>query len=67
MTDRTRMNLIKPSEAAEILDVKIGTLRAWRSQGVGPRCYRLTPRLIRYDIDEINQWISAHRREPLGN
>ena len=67
MTDTTNKQLIKPAEAAEILGVTVGTLAAWRSQGVGPRCYPISPRAIRYDINELNKWISSQRREPLGN
>ena len=67
MTDANNMKLIKPAEAAEILGVTVGTLAAWRSRGIGPRAYPLSPRAIRYDINEINQWIFAQRREPLGN
>ena len=47
---------------AERLRIKRSTLYAWAEQGTIP--YLKLGRLLRFDPDEIEVWLQAHRREP---
>lgn len=46
---------------AERLRIKRSTLYAWAEQGTIP--YLKLGRLLRFDPDEIEAWLQAHRRE----
>jgi excisionase family DNA binding protein len=52
--------LVGYPEAARFLAVKVGTLRAWVCNGVVP-FYRVSPRLIRFDLAELELWLSARK------
>jgi predicted DNA-binding transcriptional regulator AlpA len=44
------------------------TLEAWRRRGYGPPFLRLSSRLVRYRVSDIDRWlgarvVGAHRRE----
>ena len=47
---------------AERLGIKRSTLYAWAEQGSIP--HLKLGRLLRFDPDEIEGWLHAHRREP---
>ena len=47
---------------AERLGIKRSTLYAWEEQGSIP--HLKLGRLLRFDPDEIEGWLHAHRREP---
>ena len=47
---------------AERLRIKRSTLYSWAEQGTIP--YLKLGRLLRFDPDEIEVWLQAHRREP---
>jgi hypothetical protein len=47
---------------SEILKIKPGTLRGWRSLGCGPPWYTLG-RLIRYRMTDVEKWIEKRKRE----
>lgn len=46
--------------------IKRGTLRAWRSRGVGPPYVRVSARMARYRVADLEAWLAArvvdHRR-----
>ena len=46
---------------AERLGIKRSTLYAWAEQGSIP--YIKLGRLLRFDPDEIDRWLQAHRRD----
>ena len=46
----------------ESLGIKRSTLYVWAEQGYIP--HLKLGRLLRFDPDEIDMWIQAHRREP---
>jgi predicted DNA-binding transcriptional regulator AlpA len=59
-----RRPLVPDTEAAKILGLEVGTLRNKRSAGLpGPPFVRLG-RSIRYDLDDIEAYIAAHRVDP---
>jgi len=66
VNDNSQTKLMKPYEVAELLGVSTHTLSDWRNEGRGP-VYHKIGHGVRYHIDEVNQWIFAQRREPLGN
>ena len=47
---------LSPSEAAERLGVKYGTLRNWRWRGVGPPFLKVG-RSVRYRLVDLADWL----------
>lgn len=45
-------------ELADLLAMKPNTLWSWRQRGYGPPWFRFGPRTVRYDRDEVEQWIA---------
>lgn len=56
--------LLKESETARYMGVSAKTIRNWRDCGVGPDYLKLEgmDKIIRYDIETLNNYISAHPR-----
>jgi Helix-turn-helix domain len=50
-------------ETAEILRVKVATLRTWRSSGRGPN-YRKSGRTIFYPDEFLREYLEAGNRKP---
>jgi len=50
--------LLTTKQAAERLQVSMGTLRNWRRAGKGPACSRLGPATYRYDEQEVDRFIN---------
>ena len=50
-------------EASEYLGVKIGTLYSWVSLRRIPHV-RLSGRMVRFNRDELDQWLADRRIEP---
>lgn len=46
-------------EAAEYLSISATTLVRWRSIGKGPKFSRPGPRLIRYDIEDLQEFMES--------
>lgn len=55
--------LVSPKRAAEILGRPEGTLRYWRSIGVGPPWIKLEGRVL-YDEADLIEYIQRSRRSP---
>jgi len=51
---------LSPEQVAALLDVKVGTLAAWRCQKRGPAFYRLNA-VIRYKREDVDAWVEAQR------
>lgn len=61
--------LLNEEQAAKYLSVSKGTLRNWRERNFGPRCIELDgkesdggKKMIRYDIEDLDNWGSKHPR-----
>ncbi|WP_420730066.1 helix-turn-helix transcriptional regulator [Hwanghaeella sp. 1Z406] len=55
--------LLKPIEAAHILNVSPATLAAWRvRRSDGPPFYRVGGRAIRYPFEDLKEWLEKQRR-----
>ena len=50
-------DLLKPSDAAEILNVSDIWLKKQRLAGAGPKFVRLSERLIRYRRSDLIAWV----------
>ena len=57
----SRRRLIKESEAAEILNIEVQTLRRWRCVGKPPG-YVKVGGAVRYELADIEAFIEAGRR-----
>lgn len=55
--------LISTKQAAEILGTSEGTLKSWRSRGVGPEWVKLGS-AVRYDIADLLDYIKRNTRVP---
>jgi hypothetical protein len=49
--------LLDTKEAAKILGVKPDRLKVWRTKGTGPRWHRIGPKLIRYNLKDLEEFI----------
>ena len=52
--------LLTPDEVSQLLSIKPGTLRQWRSQGRGPT-YTHVGRFVRYPRAELRAYLEAGR------
>ena len=53
---------LSEKEVAELLNLKVATLRAWRLRGSGPP-YRKLGSAVRYPLDELQDWLN---KQPHG-
>lgn len=51
-------------EAADWLGLKEVTLREWRSKEKGPPFVEISPRCIRYALEDLIQWRNDRRHVP---
>lgn len=49
---------LTPAETSRWIEVSEETLRRWRRAGTGPTWHRHGPRLIRYERNAVQQWLS---------
>lgn len=47
------------AEVADRLRVPPGTLRYWRSKGLGPRSVKVGPKHVRYRSDDVEAYLEA--------
>jgi predicted DNA-binding transcriptional regulator AlpA len=52
--------MIKEDEAAQILGIKVGTLRRWRSARMGPPYVKMGF-AVRYDTADLQAYMDANR------
>lgn len=52
---------VRTRAAAKRLSAAEQTLERWRTQGVGPPFIRLSPKLVVYDIDDLDAWCAARK------
>lgn len=52
------MNLLSYSDAADLLHIPVSTLYGWVHRREVPHI-RLSPRTVRFDRDELIQWLRA--------
>lgn len=46
-------------EVVRLCSVSVGTLRVWRHRGQDPKYHKPTPRLLRYRLDEVQQFMES--------
>jgi hypothetical protein len=54
--------LLRPIDAARHLGVSPSLLNALRGSGNGPPFYKMSARLVVYDVDDLNTWARRDRR-----
>lgn len=52
-------------EAAELLHIPAGTLRWWRTLNVGPPCFRLGGRKVKYLRRDLEEWLDQQYAQGL--
>lgn len=50
---------ISPQKAALFLGISVRTLEEWRRKKTGPTFVKLGPKLIRYEIAELERFLAA--------
>lgn len=60
MSDKPLETLIEEKDLAEALQVSLGTLRTWRTDGKGPRFHRIG-QMIRYAPSDVKAWLSSRQ------
>jgi hypothetical protein len=64
------MRLIPPSAVEQHYGIPTTELRRWRTTGVGPEYFQLTPKTIRYLDDYLHDWFNnpanAHLHKTSG-
>lgn len=51
--------LMTEKEVCEMLGLKPRTLQSWRLFGRGPQFVRLSDRIIRYRMSDVEDWIAS--------
>lgn len=59
-------DLLSTDEASEIIGIGSGTLRAWRSQGKGPKFYKAPGQkgVVRYRVSDLMEWVNSLDQKP---
>lgn len=60
MSNKPLEKLIEEKDLAESLQVSLGTLRTWRTEGKGPRFHRIG-QLIRYSPSDVKDWLVSRQ------
>jgi excisionase family DNA binding protein len=56
---KLQVNLLTPKEVSDILGVSIETLNVWRATNRYPLPYVKAGRLVRYRMNDLNQFIES--------
>lgn len=59
-----RENLLRPREAAAMLNISVKTMQRWRHEMSGPPFYRIARNAVRYDRHDLIQWMESTRVRP---
>lgn len=54
---------LSEKEVAEILKVSRRVLYVLRVQGEGPPFIQLSPKIVRYDFEEVKKWLSEKSKQ----
>jgi predicted DNA-binding transcriptional regulator AlpA len=60
MNDKPLETLLEEKDLAGKLQVSLGTLRSWRTDGKGPRFHRIG-QMIRYAPSDVNRWLLSRQ------
>ena len=60
------MRLIPPSTVEQHYGIPTTELRRWRTTGVGPEYFQLTPKTVRYLDDYLHDWFNNPANLPAG-
>lgn len=56
--DATRSDtVLTPRELADAAKVTVNTVRWWRHMGIGPKFIKLSERVVRYRVEDVNKWL----------
>ncbi len=57
-----RQRKLRAPDAAEFLGLSTSTLSKMRLRGDGPIFYKAGPRVVVYDLADLESWLAARRR-----
>lgn len=55
--------LLNTTQAAELLGLEPRTLECWRQRGDGPRYISISRRCVRYDLEDLYEWIDGQKTQ----
>ncbi len=59
-----KLHMLSTAQLAERLGVTQVTLRSWRMREQGPPYIRISPRRVRYRVEDVERWEENCRRAP---
>jgi hypothetical protein len=59
---KTITHRLRTPEAAAYLGLSASTLEKFRLYGGGPIYYKAGPKIVVYDVDDLDAWVRAGRR-----
>lgn len=51
--------VLTPRELANTAKVTVNTVRWWRHVGLGPKYIKLSERVIRYRVEDVDAWLDT--------
>jgi predicted DNA-binding transcriptional regulator AlpA len=61
------VTIFTTEEAAALLKVHPRTLFEYRDAGTGPKFIRLSPRVIRYRLEDLEEWMAENTLRQASN
>lgn len=55
--------LLTECEVADYLSIKQSMLKGLRANGTGPKFIELSPKLIRYNLENVKEWLGQKMKE----
>jgi len=59
--------LLTPKDASEYLGLPQNTLAQYRSQKKGPPYFKIEGHLVRYSVDDLDEWLAKQRVSTAAN
>jgi hypothetical protein len=57
MQENQIFRYLREKEAADFISVSVQTLRNWRHRGEGPKFHKPTPKVVRYRLDQLQEFM----------
>lgn len=60
-------HILTQVQTAELLNISIKTLQAWRYKGEGPKFYKPRPGVIRYYMKDVIAWLESKNQKEVSH
>jgi len=55
------LTMLTTAEVAKLINVSPNTVRYWRHVGLGPTAYKISHKVVRYRLEDVQSWLEATR------